>query len=155
MLEEEQQQADKAPERVPLSVTLPDSSINPTPDEPTPLSSLGGGLSHAHTPVSAAAEAKENTALFYNGLFRASLNRHGMQGQPCIVCTRCNITVKVERLWSSMTGGSPMLLHASSRVMNTSPASMCNQAVDDAEHAVCHAELDMMCLLDLILLVNV
>ena len=79
LVEREQGQTAALSTRHSLKVALPEPQTNPTPDEPTPLSSLGGGLSHARTPLSNPG-AKENTALFYNGLFRASLNRHEVQG---------------------------------------------------------------------------
>lgn len=62
-----------------LSIALPHPFTEPTPDNPTPLSSIGGRVSQGHTPL-AGAGPTQDTALFYNGLFKSSFSRRGVQG---------------------------------------------------------------------------
>ncbi len=66
--------------RKPLSVTLPQALTEPTADAPTPLSSIGGGVSQGQTPLAGAGPTRD-TALFYNGLFKSSFSHRGMQGR--------------------------------------------------------------------------
>ena len=83
--------------RSPLSIDLPQPSSEPTPDNPTPLSSLGGRVSQGQTPL-AGAGPTQDTALFYNGLFKSSFSGRGRQGwcqtvtmlRPDIVKTVCD-----------------------------------------------------------------
>jgi hypothetical protein len=65
--------------RKPLSVTLPQAPAEPTADAPTPMSSIGGGMSQG-APLADAGPTRD-TALFYNGLFKSSFSQRGMQGR--------------------------------------------------------------------------
>ena len=62
-----------------LRLALPTPPREPTPDRPTPLSSLGGEVSQGQTPE-AEPGPSSTTALFYNGLFKSSFDKRGMQG---------------------------------------------------------------------------
>ena len=66
--------------RATLTIALPQPPSEPTPDEPTPLSSMGGGpASQGQTPLEGPGPTGD-TALFYNGLFKSSFDGRAIQG---------------------------------------------------------------------------